>query len=197
MKSQICLSGAPDRLARLEDKVLAHSLVTVLVVAPPANQLDRTSVAQLRKSADRHDVAFLVADDLELLDEAMADGIEIDWDRETYLAARERIGAGRSIGCRVGLSRHHAMEAAEAGADYVHFCGTEPAPVEPMTIIELVQWWEPIFEIPCMAWAGEDAREFAMLAQVGADFIALDADLAADEVWALLNMQGSDRDAAP
>ncbi len=200
MASQICLLVGPAvqliRLARLDDTVLSHRLVTALVISSPRDQSDRASMAELRQAADRHDIAFLVADDLELLDELMADGIEIEWHRDTYLAIREQIGAGRSIGCRVGLSRHHAMEAAEAGADYVRFCESEPVPGKPMTMIELVEWWTPIFETPCMALIGDAADELAKLAGANVDFIAFDATRAAKGLQALVNMQDESRGGA-
>jgi thiamine-phosphate pyrophosphorylase len=44
-------------------------------------------------------------------------------------------------------------------------------------VLERVEWWSEVFEIPCVGYAG-DAEEAAALAQAGADFVAL-----GDFVW--------------
>jgi thiamine-phosphate pyrophosphorylase len=70
-------------------------------------------------------------------------------------------------------SRHEAMVAAEAGADYVMFgepdaAGRQPSPE---TVAERVAWWAEVFEIPCVGYAATlDA--IAPLVAAGADFIA-------------------------
>jgi thiamine-phosphate pyrophosphorylase len=71
-------------------------------------------------------------------------------------------------------SRHDAMLAGEAGADYVMFGdpdgrGSRP-PLEATT--ERLGWWSQLFEPPCVGYAGSN-DEIAPLAQAGADFIAL------------------------
>jgi thiamine-phosphate pyrophosphorylase len=76
-------------------------------------------------------------------------------------------------------TKHDAMAAGEAGADYVMF--GEPkldGYVPPLDlIVERAEWWAEIFETPCVAYAPtlEDVRE---LAGTGAEFIAI-----GDAVW--------------
>jgi thiamine-phosphate pyrophosphorylase len=77
-------------------------------------------------------------------------------------------------------TRHDSMAAGEAGADYVLFgdpgtCGQRPS-VE--AIAERLQWWDELFEPPCVGFASsrEEAREFAV---AGADFV-----LVGDFIWA-------------
>jgi thiamine-phosphate pyrophosphorylase len=81
----------------------------------------------------------------------------------------------RYIAGAAGLaSRHDAMTAGEAGADYVMFgesmSGKRPS-LEAIT--ERVAWWAEIFEIPCVAFAAT-LDEIPALVHAGADFIALD-----------------------
>jgi thiamine-phosphate pyrophosphorylase len=67
-------------------------------------------------------------------------------------------------------SRHDAMLAAEASADYVMFGD----PHAEFTLVEeRVGWWGDLFELPCVAYAN-DVSEIAPLVAAGADFIALD-----------------------
>ena len=76
-------------------------------------------------------------------------------------------------------SRHDAMSAAEANADYVMFGETDKAGERPSfeAIEERIAWWAEVFEAPCVGFAGS-ADEVAPLVKAGADFIAL-----GDWVW--------------
>ena len=71
-------------------------------------------------------------------------------------------------------SRHDAMLAAEAGADYVMFGEPDAAGARPTfaAVIERVSWWAEVFEIPCVAYVG-GIDEVEAMAAAGADFIAL------------------------
>jgi len=71
-------------------------------------------------------------------------------------------------------SRHDAMVAAEAGADYVMFGEPDAAGQHPSrdAVVDRVAWWAELFEIPCVAYAPAlDAID--ALAAAGADFIAV------------------------
>jgi len=70
-------------------------------------------------------------------------------------------------------SRHDAMVAAEAGADYVMFgepdaAGRQPSPE---MVADRVAWWAEVFEIPCVGYAATLDAIDALVA-AGADFIA-------------------------
>jgi thiamine-phosphate pyrophosphorylase len=81
----------------------------------------------------------------------------------------ERIaGAGNLV------TRHDAMLAAEAGADYLMFGEPDAAGHRPSleAIIERVEWWAEVFQAPCIGFA-ETFEEIAPLAAAGADFVAL------------------------
>jgi thiamine-phosphate pyrophosphorylase len=80
----------------------------------------------------------------------------------------------RIVGCGGLASRHDAMVAGEAGADYVMF--GEPSQLRPRprfeSIVERIAWWADLFELPCVGYAAT-AEEVAPLAAAGADFVAL------------------------
>ncbi len=71
------------------------------------------------------------------------------------------------------------MQAAEDDADYVMFGEPDRAGHRPSfaAIVERVEWWAEVFQVPCVAWAGE-AAEVGPLAAAGADFVAL-----GDWIW--------------
>ncbi len=92
---------------------------------------------------------------------------------------RPALTDGRILGAGDLRSRHDAMEAGEAGVDYVLFGepradGTTP----PYSAVrERAEWWAEIFETPCVAYA-PDLSQVADLAATGVEFVAL-----GDAVW--------------
>jgi len=93
---------------------------------------------------------------------------------DAFMAARAGLQPERIAGCGGLRSRHDAMLAGEAGADYVLFGEPDPAGFRPSlaAVEERVSWWAEIFEPPCVAFAGILA-EIDRLAAAGADFIAV------------------------
>jgi thiamine-phosphate pyrophosphorylase len=70
------------------------------------------------------------------------------------------------IGVFAATSRHIAMEAAEAGADYVAFSQKSQSTGEP-----LLFWWQDIFEVPAVAFDPVVASDLATLLPQKPDFI--------------------------
>jgi thiamine-phosphate pyrophosphorylase len=85
-------------------------------------------------------------------------------------AARRTLG-DLQLGVWCGASRDQAMEAGEAGADYVAFgpYGDVEDPADP----ELVQWWVELMELPAVAEGRITPQNCAPLVQAGADFLAV------------------------
>jgi thiamine-phosphate pyrophosphorylase len=71
-------------------------------------------------------------------------------------------------------SRHDAMVAAEAGADYVMFGEPDAVGHQPShdVIIDRVAWWAEVFEIPCVGYASA-LDDIDALVAAGADFVAI------------------------
>ena len=91
-----------------------------------------------------------------------------------FTAALEQLKPERIVGVGGLVTRHDAMVAAEAGADYVMFGEPGAAGERPDfdAIEERVAWWAEVFEAPCVAYAEAD-EEVAPLVKAGADFVAL------------------------
>jgi thiamine-phosphate pyrophosphorylase len=114
--------------------------------------------------AQARNVAVVVAGAVELARRHGADGVEVT-DRPAYDAARKGLGASAIVGADCGVSRHFAMEMAEAGADYVGLAnGGEGGS-------ELIAWWGELFEVPCVALDPVEPDEAGALAGLGADFV--------------------------
>jgi thiamine-phosphate pyrophosphorylase len=89
---------------------------------------------------------------------------------EAFNAALEQLKPERIAGIGDLTTRHDAMVAAEASADYLMFGGPGVAPAATM---ERVGWAAELFELPCVGFANE-MNEIAPLVAAGADFIAID-----------------------
>lgn len=136
----------------------------------------------LQKLCADHDVAFIVNDDIGLAKRLHADGVHLGQGDGDPREARRVLGPDAQIGVTCHGSRHLAMEAGEAGADYVAFGAFFPTTtkaVEHHADPALLGWWSTVSEIPCVAIGGITADNAAPLVAAGADFLAISSG-----VWA-------------
>ncbi|MGN6290556.1 MAG: thiamine phosphate synthase, partial [Sphingopyxis terrae] len=123
-----------------------------------------------------HDVAFIVNDDMALAKRLKADGVHLGQGDGDPQEARRLLGPGAQIGITCHNSRHLAMEAGEAGADYVAFGAFFPTTtkaVEHRADPEILSWWQGLFELPCVAIGGITVENAELLIDAGADFLAV------------------------
>jgi thiamine-phosphate pyrophosphorylase len=126
--------------------------------------------------AQRAGAAFILNDRPDLAAKLGADGVHVGQDDASYAEARAALGKDRIVGVTCHDSRHLALEAAEAGADYVAFgaffpTGTKSASTraEP----ELIQWWAETMVVPAVAIGGIKVENCKLLIEAGADFLAV------------------------
>ncbi|MBC8241183.1 MAG: thiamine phosphate synthase [Alphaproteobacteria bacterium] len=136
----------------------------------------RRAAEVLMPVAQEYDVAFLINDRPDLALELRADGCHVGQEDTPYGAARAILGADHIIGVTCHASRHLAMEAAEAGADYVAFgaffaTGTKQA--KAAADLEILEWWSGMFEVPCVAIGGITVENCPRLVTAGADFLSV------------------------
>jgi len=150
--------------------------------------------APLQEICAAHDVGFVVNDSVTLAKRLKADGVHLGQkdgpDGTLDLRdAREELGRDVQIGVTCHDSRHLAMDAGEAGADYVAFGAFFPSTTkssEHRPEIELIEWWSGLFEIPCVAIGGITPENCAPLVEAGAEFLAVShAVWGGDEVAAI------------
>lgn len=128
------------------------------------------------------DVAFIVNDDVALAKRLGADGVHLGQGDGDPKEARRILGPESQIGVTCHASRHLAMEAGEAGADYVAFGAFFPTTtkaVEHRADPEILEWWQGMFELPCVAIGGITVDNARILIDAGADFLAVSGG-----VWA-------------
>jgi len=136
----------------------------------------RRAAAVLVPIAQARGVAVLMNDRPDLAAELGCDGVHIGQEDATYADARRAVGADGIVGVTCHNSRHLAIEAGDAGADYVAFgaffpTGTKIAKTaaEP----DILEWWSDIATLPCVAIGGITVENCPALVRAGADFLAV------------------------
>lgn len=143
--------------------------------------------AEIRRAAEtllpitqRHDVAFILNDRPDLAADLGCDGVHVGQDDASYEDARRALGDRAIVGVTCHDSRHLAMEAAEAGADYVAFGAFFPTSTKTPKFSarpDLLQWWAEVMEVPCVAIGGITVENCETLVSAGADFLAVSAGI--------------------
>jgi len=132
--------------------------------------------APLQEICASREVAFIVNDSISLAKRLKADGVHLGQQDGDVREAREELGRDAQIGVTCHASRHLAMEAGEKGADYVAFGSFFPSGTkvsEHRPDLELLEWWQQMMEIPCVAIGGITPDNGRPLVQAGADFLAV------------------------
>ena len=130
----------------------------------------------LQRICEEHEVAFIVNDDMGLAKRLGADGVHLGQEDGDPREARAALGPSVQIGVTCHDSRHLAMEAGEAGADYVAFGAFFPTATKevrhrPEPVI--LSWWSALFELPSVAIGGITPDNARPLVDAGADFLAV------------------------
>jgi thiamine-phosphate pyrophosphorylase len=121
-------------------------------------------------------IACLVADDPQFCLRANADGAHLNGDGPRLEQALPVLKPSFIVGAGGLRTRHDAMAAAEAGADYVMF-GESGGPQS--AVADLVAWWAENITVPCVGYASS-LESVSLLASAGADFIALGSAVFSD-----------------
>jgi thiamine-phosphate pyrophosphorylase len=130
----------------------------------------------LRPVCQQRQVAFIMNDRPDLAAKLDCDGVHVGQEDTSYAEARRIVGPDRQVGVTAKSSRHLAMEAAEAGADYVAFGAFFPSGTKAVTTpaeLDILQWWSALMEVPCVAIGGITAENCRPVIAAGADFLAV------------------------
>jgi thiamine-phosphate pyrophosphorylase len=164
--------------------VLAHALDAGDVAALQIRLKDvddaiiAAAVDALAPIAQARGAAVILNDRPDLAARLGCDGVHVGQEDAPYAEARRLMGREAIVGVTCHDSRHLAMEAAEAGADYVAFGAFFPtATKEPKTRcdLEVLSIWQESMEIPCVAIGGITVETARSVARAGADFVAVSA----------------------
>ena len=156
----------------------AADVAAVLLRLAPGDErsiIQRTKI--LAPVVQKADAALLIDQHFAQVARGGADGANVSG-IEAMQEAMPSLKPDRILGVGGLTTRHDAMVAGEAGADYVLF-GEPDAKGErpsPDATFERLQWWSELFEPPCVGFATtvDEARLFAS----AADFV-----MVGDLVW--------------
>lgn len=143
---------------------------------PASREAVRAAARVLLPEAQKRDVAFLINDDAELAAELGADGVHVGQDDLSAQTARAIVGKDAIVGVTCHNSRHLAMEAADAGADYVAFGAffpTQTKTAKTQADPEILEIWSTMTNVPCVAIGGITLDNCQPLINAGADFLAV------------------------
>lgn len=138
-------------------------------------EIERVTRAVL-PPAHAHDVAVILNDRPDLAARLGCDGVHVGQDDVPYAEARRIMGPKAMIGVTCHDSRHLAMEAAEAGADYVAFGAVFPTTTKDAPTscdLETLSIWQETMQTPCVAIGGLTPENCGPVVQAGADFLAV------------------------
>ena len=167
-----------DAFAReLESALNAGSVAALQIRLKDLSDYDLINVTKvIAPLAQNLGVAVLMNDRVQLVKSLKLDGVHIGQSDMPLKEARALLGKEAMIGVTCHNSRDLAMDAAEAGADYVAFGAFYPTTtkeVEHMADLETLSIWQETIEIPCVAIGGITAENAREVAEAGADFIAV------------------------
>ncbi len=167
-----------DDFARELDAALAAGDVAALQIRlkPADDAAILAAVVALAPVARARDVAVILNDRPDLAARSGCDGVHLGQDDASLAEARRIMGPDAMIGVTCHDSRDLAMDAAEAGADYVAFgaffpTGTKETRHRPDP--DILSIWQETVEIPCVAIGGVTPANAGGLARAGADFVAV------------------------
>jgi thiamine-phosphate pyrophosphorylase len=135
----------------------------------------RRTVDLLRPAVQAHGTAFILNDRPDLAAELGCDGVHVGQEDASYGEARAALPNG-IVGVTCHDSRHLAMEAADAGADYIAFGAffpTKTKEAKTSADIDLLSWWSEIMVVPVVAIGGITIANAPPLIEAGADFLAV------------------------
>lgn len=137
----------------------------------------RRAAKVLRPVVQAHGAAFVMNDRPDLAAELDCDGVHVGEEDWPYARARQEVGPDRIVGVTCGDSRHRALVAAEAGADYVAFGAFFPSGTKQgakfRATPEVLRDWSETTIVPCCAIGGITQENCPPLVEAGADFLAV------------------------
>lgn len=142
-----------------------------------ADAAQRLAQAQALNRLCRHyEIPLLINDDVELAGQVGAAGVHIGREDPAFDTARARLGENALIGVSCYDRLDLALEAEQAGADYVAFGAVFPSPTKPTEIrapISLLREARAVLQGPIVAIGGITPDNAPQLLEAGVDALAV------------------------
>lgn len=173
------IGAAADLSVEIEAALDAGDIACLLLRLKPAAERDAKQVVKAIAAAVQARGTALLVEDPRVAAHTGADGVHVSGEGEALSSALDSLRPDRIVGFGCGRSRDEAMRAGEAGVDYVMFgdAGFSGPGPDHDAVVDAVQWWAEIFNVPCVGFARRIA-EVEALAAAGAEFVGL-----SDAIW--------------
>jgi thiamine-phosphate pyrophosphorylase len=158
----------------LQDEWAANLTGLASIFRPAALILKNPAPAVLAKTiagAKPLELAVLLAGDAKEAAAAGAGGVYLALLDADVGRARTMLGGDAVIGSACGLSRHAAMESAEAGADFIGFDASNLDLWD--EVAELSLWWDEITGVPAALDFGAARPDKSVIAKARPDFLMI------------------------
>ncbi|MEM6482462.1 MAG: thiamine phosphate synthase [Pseudomonadota bacterium] len=175
--SEFELARFPQQLATVLD---AHPVACVRLAMSSHDEDTLCKAAEIcREVTTPRDVALVVERHVVLAERLGLDGVHLTDGARSVRSARKTLGSDAIIGAFCSTSRHDALNAGEAGADYVSFGPVGASMLGDGKVAEhdLFTWWSEMIEVPVVAEGAIDGAAIETLAGI-TDFIAI-----GEEIW--------------
>ncbi|MBW9091268.1 thiamine phosphate synthase [Rhizobium wenxiniae] len=119
--------------------------------------------------------AAIISGDSRVAGRAKADGLHLSGSLEELGEAIEKFTPKLIVGAGGATERHAALEIGELRPDYIFF-GRFDGDIKPEAHpknVALAEWWASMIEIPCIVMGGSDVESVVVVAESGAEFVAL------------------------
>ncbi len=130
--------------------------------------------------------AALLAGDSRVVGRTKADGLHLTGPASEISEAIDKYADKLIVGGGNAADRHHALEIGEERPDYIFF-GKLEGDIKPEAHpknVALGEWWASMIEIPCIVMGGTDPASALVVAESGAEFVALRLAVFADPAQA-------------
>lgn len=166
-----------DRQARLLTEAMSGGDVASVIL--PQYGLDDQSFQKraevLVQIVQDAGAAAIISGDSRVAGRAKADGLHMNGSLEDLEETIEKFTPKLIVGAGGATERHAALEVGELRPDYIFF-GRFDGDIKPEAHpknVALAEWWASMIEIPCIVMGGNDAESVVVVAESGAEFVAL------------------------
>lgn len=173
----IDLATFPALLNKVLD-VVPVACLRLALASKDENTIIKTGDA-LREICHARDIAIVIENHIIMVDRLGLDGVHLTDGARTVRYARKELGDDAIIGSYCAASRHDAMNAGDASAEYVSFgpCGDSALGDGSVAPTDLFQWWSDVVEVPVIAEGALSVEVIKTLSSM-TDFFAI-----GEEIW--------------
>jgi len=174
------IDDVPAFVDQLRAAIQGGDVASLQIRLKQGDEIDLAATREVAQAVKRictaEHIALFINDSPQLARALQVDGVHLGMNDMDIAEARELIGPDMIIGATCKNSKHQAMIAGEAGADYVAFGAFHPSatkagttPADP----EILTWCQMFLTLPCVAIGGVTVANAAPLLAAGADFLAV------------------------